>query len=53
MRFLFNDSYILEMSLELVFEGIRVMTQGSAEKEKMRSNLRFLMSNFMTIENIK
>jgi hypothetical protein len=36
MRFLFNDPYILEMSLELLFEGIRGMTLAFSEKEKMR-----------------
>ncbi len=52
MRFLMNDQYILEMTIQLIFEGIRLGTQGSSEKEKMRSTLQHVLSQFMSVEHL-
>ena len=43
MRFLLNDRYIEEMSLQLLYEGIRTASQGNTEKDKMRQTLLVLM----------
>jgi hypothetical protein len=52
MRFLFNDKYIEEMSLQLLYEGIRTASQGNSEKDRMRMTMKLLMQNFLAVENL-
>jgi hypothetical protein len=47
MRFLFNDQQALDLSLTLVFAAILNGSQGIAEKERIRSVLRFIASSFL------
>lgn len=47
MRFLFNDQQALDLSLTLVFAAILNGSQGPAEKERIRSALRFIASSFL------
>jgi hypothetical protein len=53
MRFLFNDETILDLTIQIVFEGIRLASSGNAEKEKMRKTFKTMLSQFMCIENIE
>lgn len=47
MRFLFNDSDFLELSITLILSAIHLGNQGSNEKDKMRSSLRVIMESFL------
>jgi histone deacetylase complex regulatory component SIN3 len=52
MRFLLNDRYIEEMSLQLLYEGIRTASQGNTEKDKMRQTIKVLMQSLLSVENL-
>ncbi|MFS8159916.1 MAG: hypothetical protein ACMG6E_06845, partial [Candidatus Roizmanbacteria bacterium] len=52
MRFLLNDRYIEEMSLQLLYEGIRTASQGNTEKDKMRHTLQVLMQSLLDVPNL-
>ncbi len=52
MRFLLNDRYIEEMSLQLLYEGIRTASQGNTEKDKMRQTLLVLMQSLLSVDNL-
>lgn len=52
MRFLLNSTPILDLSIQLLFEGIRNSTSGHTEKEKMKTTISFLLREFMGVGNV-
>lgn len=52
MRFLMNNKDMLELAIQLLFEGIRNSTSGHSEKEKMKNTISFLLRDFLCIQNI-
>lgn len=46
MRYLWNDETAFNLSLTLIFSAIRLGSQGSNDKEKMRSTLKTILVNF-------
>lgn len=51
MRFLWNDQTAFNLSLTLIFSAIRLGSQGSNDKEKMRSTLKAIMVNFLNFSD--
>ena len=47
-----NDKDILELSIQLLFEGIRNSTSGHSEKEKMKGTISFMMRDFLCLQNV-
>jgi hypothetical protein len=47
MRYLWNDEETFNMSLTLIFSAIHFGSQGSNDKQKMRSTLNMIMINFL------
>mmetsp|Transcript_33824 Transcript_33824/g.32936 ORF Transcript_33824/g.32936 Transcript_33824/m.32936 type:complete len:120 (+) Transcript_33824:1667-2026(+) len=53
MRFLMNDSAIFELTVMLLYEGIRIGNQGNSEKDKMRSTFDQILHGFMSVDSLK
>lgn len=51
MRFLFNNKEVLDLTVQMVLVGIRLATNGSAEREKMRQTLKAILEEFMDVKN--
>ncbi len=51
MRFLWNEDTAFNLSLTLIFSAIRLGSQGSNDKEKMRSALKAIMVNFLNFSD--
>jgi len=53
MRFLLSDSATLDTAITLVMSSIHLGSQGSNEKDKMRTTLKSLMESFLGYEEGK
>jgi hypothetical protein len=53
MRFLLSDTATLDIAITLVLSSIHLGTQGSNEKDKMRTTLKNLMEGFLGYEEGK
>ena len=53
MRYLLDDKLILELVIQLLFEGVRIANPNAVEKEKIRSVLGMMLEEFMKILNLK
>ena len=50
-RFLFNDKEVFELTIQTLLSWIKLSSLGTGEKEKMRSNLRIMMEDFLNVSN--
>lgn len=47
MRYLWNDEEAFNLSLTLIFSAIHFGSQGANDKQKMRSTLNTIMTDFL------
>lgn len=43
MRFLLNDKEVFELTIHLLFAGVRIVNSGSSEKDKIRNSLKTIL----------
>jgi hypothetical protein len=50
-RFLLNDKGIFDLTVQILISWIKLMTNASGEKEKMKMNLKTILEDFLNVTN--